>query len=148
MAVATTQAFHELVLEVETATPGTYAKLCGLIDVTVSRTANLDTNEIPDCTDESLPLSVRREVRSLEVTVSATGVWARESWGTMSDWFYSGDTKNVRITNVGAATGDIEFETGAAFLTSLSNARAKGQKVTASLEIMFDGTPTTTDQAA
>lgn len=148
MAVATTQNFHELVLEVETATPGTYARLCGLIDVTVNRTANLDTVEVPDCDNEALPLSIERSVRSIEVTVDATGVWAQESWGTMSDWFYGGATKNVRITNALADVGDIEFETGAAFLTNLTNARTKGQKVSASISIMFDGTPTTADQAA
>lgn len=148
MAVATTESFHEMVLEVETDTPGTYQKLCGIIDVTVNRTMNLDTAEVPDCDDESKPLSIERSPRSIEVTVDGTGVWARESWGTMSDWFYDGVTKNVRLVNSLAAVGDTEFETGPAYLTNLGTGRAKGQKVSASINIMFDGTPSRTAQAA
>lgn len=142
MVKATTAKFEELVLEVET-TPGggNYARLCGLVGVEVSRSASLDSTEIPDCADESLPLSVEKQVRSIEVGVSGSGVWAQESHGTMMDWFYSSATKNVRIGNLNAAVGETEYETGAAFLTTLSNSRVKGGKVTASIEIAFDGTP-------
>lgn len=148
MAVAVTQKFEELVLEVETSTPGTYAKLCGLTDVDISRTANVDTVEIPDCDDESLPYSIERQVRSIEVTISATGVWAQSSWGTMSEWYYSATTKNIRIRNTKASVGDLETEAGPALLTNLSHSRTKGQKVTATVEIQFDGTPTRTDKVA
>lgn len=148
MAVAVTEKFEEMILELETSTPGTYAKICGLTDVTINRTANVDTVEIPDCDDESLPHSVERQVRNIEVTISATGVWAQSSWGKLSDWFYSGGTKNIRLRNTKASVGDIETEAGAALLTSLTNSRTKGQKVTAEVEIQFDGTPTRTDKAA
>lgn len=144
MGVATTEKYEELALQMETATAGTYTTICGLVDVTISRRANVDTVEIPDCTDESLPLSIERQVRSIEVSVSATGVWAQESYGDMMDWFYSSATKNIRIRNAKAAVGDTEYETGAALLTSLDHARTKGQKVSASIELMFDGTPTRT----
>lgn len=148
MALAVTEKFEEMVLELETDTPGTYAKICGLTDVTISRTANMDTVEIPDCEDESLPLSVERQVRNIEVSISATGVWAQSSWGSLSDWFYSGTTRNIRLRNTKASVGDIETEAGAALLSNLTNSRTKGQKVTAEIEIMFDGTPTRTDKAA
>jgi hypothetical protein len=146
MAVAVTEKYEELVLEIETTTPGTYSKICGLTDVEISRTANVDTVEIPDCDDESLPHSIERQVRSIEVTISASGVWAQQSWGMMNDWFYSSATKNIRLRNTKAAVGDTEVEAGPALLTNLSNSRTKGQKVTASVEIQFDGTPTRTDK--
>lgn len=146
MAVAVTEKYEELVLEIETTTPGTYTKICGLTDVEISRTANVDTVEIPDCDDESLPHSIERQVRSIEVTISASGVWAQQSWGLMNDWFYSSATKNIRLRNTKAAVGDTETEAGPALLTNLSNSRTKGQKVTASVEIQFDGTPTRTDK--
>ena len=143
MANATTAKFEELTLELET-TPasGTYATICGLIDVSITRTANVDSAEVPDCADESLPLSIEKQVRSLEFSVSGTGVWAQESHEQLMDWFYSSTTLNVRIGNLNASIGDTEYETGTALLTNLSNTRTKGQKVTAELEIMFDGTPT------
>lgn len=142
MGLAATEDFDELVLEVETTTPGTYTKICGIVDVTVTRTANMDQTEVPDCDDESLPLAVQREVRNLEVSVTGTGVWAVSSNKIISDWFYSGAKKNVRITNAKAAAGDPEVESGGAFLTQYNQGRTKGQKVSAEVTIVFDGTPT------
>lgn len=142
MAAPITERFEQLTLEVST--DGTaWAKLCGLVGVTVSRSTSFDTSEVPaDCDDESLPLKVERAVRSQEVTVSADGVWAQQSHETMMDWWYGGQTMRVRIGNQNAATGDTQYEQGPAYLTSLGQQRQKGQKVTASIEIAFDGTPT------
>ena len=147
MAVAVTEKFEEMVLEIETAVPGTYTKICGLTDVEITRSSNIDTVEIPDCDNEALPHSIEKQVRSIEVSISASGVWAQQSWGLMSDWFYSGTTKNIRVRNTKALTGDLETQAGPALLASLNNSRTKGQKVTASVEIQFDGTPTRTDKA-
>lgn len=146
MATAVTEKYEEMILEVElVASSGTYTPICGMIDVTITRTANVDTAEIPDCDDESLPLSIERQVRSIEVSVSASGVWAQSSQSDMKEWFYSSATKNVRIRDTKASVGDVSIESGPALLTTLSNARTKGQKVTAEIEIQFDGTPTRTD---
>lgn len=142
MAQATTQKYEELVLEISDDGGSTWTTICGLTDVEVTRTANIDTAEVPDCDDESLPLSLEKQVRSIEFSVSATGVWAQESHGTMMDWFYSSAAKDCRIGNLNAAIGETEYETGTALLASLSNSRTKGQKVTASIELQFDGTPT------
>ena len=146
MARATTAKYEEMILEVETETPGTYAAICGLADVTINRTSNVDTSEIPDCDDESLPLALERQVRSQEVTISATGVWALQSNEMMLDWWYSGATKNIRLRNAKVENdgdpGDTYAEDGPALLVSLNNSRTKGQKVSAELEIQFDGVPT------
>jgi hypothetical protein len=145
MAKAITEKFEELVLELET-TPGsgTYARICGLVGVTVNRAATVDEAQVPDCDDESLPLSIERQVSAISVTVSGQGVWAQQSHEKLMDWFYGSGTINARIGNLNAATGDTEYETGPALLTSLNNARTKGQKVSAEIEIQFDGTPTRT----
>lgn len=147
MAKAATQSFAQMVLEVEFTT-GTWSKVCGLIDVTITRTANVDTTETPDCADETLPLYVEREVRSLEVTVSASGTWALASHEKMMDWWYSGTTLPVRLTNdkvvADGATGDTTIEQGPALLTTLTNTRTKGQKVSAEVEMQFNGLPTRT----
>lgn len=151
MAAPDTQKFEELVLEVEfdpDGDPGTFSKICGMVGVTVSRTANVDQTEVPaDCEDESLPLQVERQVRNVDVTVSATGVWARGSSGKLKDWFYSGQPLTARLTDVKAATGDTQIESGPCLLTKLENQREKGQKVAASIELQFDGTPQRTAAA-
>ena len=141
MAAPTTEKFEQMTLEVSD-NGTTWTKLCGLVGVTINRSASFETSETPaDCTDESLPLKVERSIRTIDVTVSADGVWAQQSHKTMSDWFYSGATKQVRVGHAATLTGDPQYEQGPAFLTSMNNARQKGQKVTASLEIAFDGTP-------
>lgn len=148
MARATTAKYEEMILEMETDTPGTYAAICGLIDVTINRTSNVDTAEVPDCDDESLPLSVERQVRSQEVSVSATGFWALQSHEMLLDWWYSSATHNIRLRNAKVENdgeeGDTYAESGPALLVSLNNSRTKGQKVTAEIEIQFDGVPSRT----
>jgi hypothetical protein len=148
MAATIEQKFEELVLEISD--DGTmWARICGLVGVTVTRQAQTDSTEIPaDCDDESLPLRVDRAVRSIEVSVSGEGVWAQQSHGKMMDWFYSGQAKYARIGNLNAAVGDTEYESGKAFLTQLTNQRTKGQAVSASVELQFNGTPDRIAKAA
>lgn len=152
MTRAATAKYEELVLEVEfTASSGTFTAMCGLTDVSINRTSNIDETEIPDCDDESLPLSIERAVRSQTVSISASGVWALSSHENMMDWWYSGATKVVRLRNIKAAddgvSGDTTIESGPALLVTLNNSRTKGQKVTAEVEIQFDGVPTRTAKA-
>lgn len=140
MTKATTARFADFVLEVEwVASSGTYARVCGLTDVQFNRTANVDSTEVPDCDDESKPYIVEKEVRSIELSVSASGVWARESHEQILDWFYGASTKLARIGHLAAGSGDTQYEGGPCLLTAVNNSRSKGQKVTASLEFAFAG---------
>lgn len=154
MARATTAKYEEMVLEVEfdpVGGAGVFTNICGLIDVSISRSAQVNSVEIPDCDDESLPNSIEKQVQSLEFTASGTGVWAMQSHKAMMDWFYSSSTLNVRLRNAkveaDGATGDPYVEAGPALLTELSNDRSKGNKVSASISLEFDGTPTVTNKA-
>ena len=154
MARAKTAKYEEFVLEVEfdpDGNAGTFENICGLIDVTINRTSNIDTTEVPDCDDESLPMAIERAIRSQEVTISATGVWALGSSSKLDDWWRAGKVLNTRLRNAKVedegVAGDVTAETGPALLVNMSNGRTKGQKVTAELEIQFDGVPTTTEKA-
>lgn len=148
MAYADTAKFSELVVEVEwVASSGTYAKVCGITSRGINRQSNVQTSEVPDCDDEDLPAGVERAVQSQEVTISGSGVWAKQSHGRMIDWWYSGATKNIRVHHVNAEVGDTEYESGPALLTTLSNQAERGAKVTAEMSIEFDGLPTRTDRA-
>ncbi len=148
MARATTATFDKFVLEVEwVASSGTYARVCGLTGRGINRSHNMSTTEVPDCDDESLPAAVERAVQSSEVTISGTGVWSKESHENILDWWYGGATKNVRIQHVNAESGDTEYESGPAYLVSVNNQGDRGSKVTAELDIQFDGVPTRTAKA-
>ncbi|MDK4704329.1 phage tail tube protein [Rhizobium sp. CNPSo 4062] len=148
MARAVTENFAEMVLEVETEVAGTFARICGLTSRNVNRASNMSTSEVPDCDDEALPAVVERAVQSQEVTIAATGVWAKQSHGMMMDWWYSGATKNIRIGHLKADVGETQYETGPAYLVNLNNAAERGQKVTAEIDIQFDGLPTRTAAVA
>jgi hypothetical protein len=146
MAKPVTENFHEMVVEVEvTPGSGTYSKICGVTGNAVNRSHNMSTSEVPgDCDDEAVPAVVERAVQSSEMTISGTAVWAAQSHGLMMDWWYSGATKNIRVGHLKAEAGDTEYETGPAYLANLNHSRERGQKVTAEIEIQFDGLPTRT----
>lgn len=148
MAAPVTARYDQMTLEVETTTPGTYARLCGLRDMTVSRALAVDEDEIPDCDDETLPFGVDVNPRSLTVTISAEGVWAQSNHDLMLKWVSLAQTKNVRIRHAAALVGDVEFESGPALLTKLDHEKTKGKVVSASIEIRIKGNPTLTDRAA
>lgn len=147
MTLATTAKFSEMALHVETNTPGTYAAVCGLVDVEFTFTSETADAQIPNCADESLPHEIMREVVATDWSASASGVWAQTSHEMLMQWALTGATKNVRFIYTKAAVGDVEFITGPAILTSLTHARSKGQRVSASLQIVKAGPVTTTDQA-
>lgn len=149
MARATTEQYEEMILDVEMdpiGSPGVYTAICGLKEVTVTRTANVDTDEVPDCADESLPFAIERYVRSVEVTVAANGTWAQESHSDLLTWWRSGATKNVRIRNTAVANGDIETEAGPCIITSLVNTKTKGKVIQAEIALEFNGLPAVTNK--
>lgn len=121
--------------------PLVWQRICGLTSRTVNRTSTMQTSEVPDCDDESLPSSVERSVQSSEVTISGTGVWAGQSHEMMYSWWSQGQTKNIRIGTLAAPSGTVMYETGPAYLTQLNNTAAKGTKVTAEINVEFDGMP-------
>lgn len=147
MPAPTTERFEQMTLE--TSENGTvWTKICAMVGVTINRSAQFDTAEVAaDCIDESLPLRVERSVRAVDVTVSADGHFAQQSHKLLSDWFYAGTTKQIRVGHAATLTGDPQYEQGPAFLTSFTNVRQKGQKVTATIELAFDGTPTRVNKA-
>ncbi len=157
MALADTASFSQLVVEVEfIPASGTFTTICGMRGATVNRSKNMDSDEVPDCDDDSLPMGVTKASRSIEVTVSGRGVWALSSGPEMMDWFYEniGDPagqlntriRNSKVEDDGVA-GDAIIESGLAILSSLSNEKEKGKKISADIEIEFITTPTITEKA-
>lgn len=145
---AQTANFHEMVLEVETETAGTWARICGMTSRGINRSHNMQTTEVPPCSDESAPAQIERAVQSSEVTINTSGVWAKQSHQMLLDWWYSGQTKNVRVHHVNADVGDTEYETGPAYLVVYPNSVERGQKVNSGdLDIQFDGLPIRTAKA-
>lgn len=152
MAKPVFQRFSEFVVEVETDTPGTYTKICGITGRQVNRSLNLEEVNVPkDCDDEAAGVETLVEAGALVVTVSGTAKWAQQSHQMMMDWIYLKQRKSVRVAHVKSAVGDTEYETGFAYMTTLNDSaeiEGEGKIVTREIELRFDGEPTRTDQAA
>ena len=149
MAIAPTADYDELILEVEfTPSSGTFTRVCGLTDFTINRANNVDTTEVPDCADESLPHYNKRSVRSQDTNISGTGVWAITNHADMMSWFRAGSTLNVKVTNAyvtaNGSVGDPEEEVIPMILQSLNNSRTKGQVVSGEIEMVQNGDVTVT----
>lgn len=148
MARATTQTFGQFqILVGDGETPEVFSPLCGLTSKGVQRTASTNSTVVPDCDDEDLPGYEEQDVASISVTISGSGVWARQNHDDMLKWFRSASRKNIKIRNMGVAAGEIEYEEGPAILTQLNQTGERGGKVQAEIAIAFTEMPTTTVKA-
>lgn len=145
MALPTTADFDDLY--VETSEDGTtWTKICGLVDFSVDYQTETDTDELPDCADESLPLTKVENVRSIGLVVQGTGKWSAEAHETLLQWWYQGLKKQCRVGYNTATSGDVEFVSGTATL-AMQDSRTKGQTASRNLTITFAGAFTLTDKA-
>ncbi|WP_337183855.1 phage tail tube protein [Shinella sp.] len=152
MAAPEFQRFHEFVVEVETDTPGTFAKICGITGRQVNRALEINEVKVPkDCDDEAAGTETLIEPGSLIVTISGTARWAKQSHEMMMDWIYLKQRKRIRVAHVAAAVGDTEYETGYAYMTALNDSGeidGENKIVTREVEARFDGEPTRTAKVA
>lgn len=147
MTAATVADSHELVVEIS-ADGSTWSAICGITTNEIQQTANVESTEVPDCDDETLPHVIHKSVRSLERVISGTGVWAAQSHGEMDDWFESGAAKHCRVHYAKAGTSTPEYKTGMALLTQLNITKPDKNKVTAQVQLEFTGAVTVADKAA
>lgn len=142
MAKPITGKFSELqILIGDGGSPEEFAVVCGMTTKGVQRSAQTNSTVVPDCEDEDAPAWEEKAVNSLSVTISGSGVWAAENHGVFMDWFYSGQSKNIKVRHMRAAAGTPEYEEGPALLTALNNTVERGNKVQAEVTIEMDGQP-------
>lgn len=146
-----TEEYQQLVVEFSEDDGTTWARNCVLMGVEISRTtATSESEVVADCDDESKPNEMSVRAQSLSVSVSGTGNWTQVGYNKFLAKIYAGDSVPLlaRIGNLNAAVGHIEYESGPIVITSLGQARTKGQVVSASLEFRFNGVPALTMKAA
>lgn len=146
MAAPVTQTYDKLVVEFSDDGGTTWARNCVIEGATVTRTSNVEDAEIPaDCNDETLPHNVFRSVRSISLSVSGTGHWTQGGYDSFLTKWHAGTKPLARIGNLGAASGEIEYEQFDAVIDSLGQARTVvGQPVTAEVSLSSAGPITTT----
>lgn len=138
--------YDELVFEFSTDAGTTWARNCVIMNAEVTRQTNVTESEtVADCDDEALPNNMEARAQSLTVSYSGTGNWTQGGYNTFLEKIYAGDSTEMlsRIGNLNALAGEIEYEEGPIIITTLGQARTKGQVVSASVDIRFAKTPTT-----
>jgi hypothetical protein len=98
MTQATTYPFSQFLVKIgDGAAPEVFTDPCGLTSKGLTRTANLNDTNIPDCDDPDAPSWLGRDVVSYQGAIAGSGVVAAESFDTWEDWWNAGETRNVRI---------------------------------------------------
>ena len=147
MANGTTSTFGQFKIEVgDGATPTeAFTFLCGLTSKGLDMSSDVVTQEVPDCSDEDLPSWQEKDVKSISASLSGSGMWTAEAHEIMFQWWFTGAKKNVKVTWVKAASGDVGVLTGPCVLTKLGETVDKGGRLSADISLEFSAKPTTTD---
>jgi hypothetical protein len=137
MAQATTYPFSKFLVKIgDGGSPEVFTDPCGLTSKGLTRTANLNDTNVPDCADPDAPSWLGRDVVSYQGAIAGSGVVAQESYDTWEDWWNAGETRNVQI-ELGTPA---EFKwTMLAKLQELSITAERGQKVQLAVNIVSDG---------
>lgn len=145
MAKPTTYKGSLVAIYLETATPDTFAKPCGLNNVNITFNKSSQDTNVPDCEDPEAPQWVERDVESLDMAVTGEGVLAAEALDTWWDAFASTDTVNARIY-VGGQTDIVNghFWEGAFHLNSFAVTGQTGQRAQVSISLASSGEVTKT----
>lgn len=149
MATAQTIDAYKYVLEIETATAGTYAKVCGIKETEISRETEVSEVKVPDCDDLSKPLETVKSITGRSMSVNCSGVMAKQSSDMLTKWWHAGGKKKVRLAHLYATTGEIEYEAAEGILSSLSDSvKLEGEGIVQrQFQLDFSGAITTSNKA-
>jgi hypothetical protein len=138
MAIATTYPFSQFLVKIgDGGSPEVFTDPCGLTSKGLTRSANLNDTNIPDCDDPDAPSWLGRDVVSYQGQIAGSGVVAQESYDTWEDWWNAGETRNVRI-ELGADYAWIM----PAKLQEIAITAERGNKVQMAVNIVSDGAVT------
>lgn len=148
MAQAETLRFGEQALLIgDGATPEVFTAPCGLTSLTRTTNVETTTTNVPDCDDVDLASWLEVDEVSRQMTMSGSGVMAKQSLAMWDEWDREGGPKNVRwYRNLLAADGGGYYQ-GPAILTTFEESGERGGKWTVNVGLTFDGKPTWTPAA-
>lgn len=131
-----------LILVGNGAEPEVFSQPCGLTNKSFKLSATTNSTLIPDCDDPEAPAWEAKEVNSLALQVTGTGVMAKESLAIWRDWFMSAGSKNCQMH---IDDNDLGYFEGSMIISNLELGGQRGQKVTINVTIENDGAPVWVD---
>lgn len=126
-----------------------YTAPCGLTNVVLNDSTNVNDIDLPDCADPTLISWLGREPQSRGVEISADGVLDTTVLDTYRAFKAdsNGELCRIELANVSLANGGGYWQ-GTFHLTQLQITGQRGQKVQVSLSLVSDGEVTWTNAAA
>lgn len=107
---------------------------CGFTQKALTISADVATENIPDCDDPDAPAWTGRNVTSLSASVSGSGVLAAESYDVWVERMTDAVSFPVRVQ-----VGDLGWWQGLAILSNITHTANLGPKVEASVSLDSDG---------
>ncbi len=145
MTLPATSSGRYVLVKVETATPGTYATICGFKDRSLKASRSSVDTSVQDCDDSDIVV-VDRDVGPISYEISGSGVATAAGLTLLATWFESGAPKSVKVES-NSGTGWTTW-TGDALLTSYEfGGQIEGEKATISATIVSTGAWTRTTNA-
>ena len=145
MAEPTTITGEQILVQIETATPGTYAHPCLInTDRGIQWSSSVVSEVVPDCAAPSAPAWTRTEIDGLSGTISGAGMYDLASEEEFFDWWKSGANKSVKVKTGGVGGGTF---TGNFKLTEFGVTGSRKSRATASMTLISDGPVTRADNA-
>lgn len=140
MVAAVTYSFGTLLVQLETAVPGTYAAPCGLTSRSLKFSKSANETIIPDCADDDAAAWVDRDISSLSATISGEGVLDGSAFTSYwQPWAILATPKNCRVVLTGKG-----YWAGSFQLLSLDISGKRGERVAVNVELASDGAMTWT----
>jgi len=141
MVAPVTLEMDKLVVEVEldpVGAAGVWTKLCGFKSFNINRALSTQEISLLDCDDYSLPLTRAVDGDVYSMSLSGSGVFAKQNKDILINWISKAEKKNVRVLHVGAVTGEIESEAGLGLLTQLDNTMDKESSPVVSADMAIE----------
>lgn len=140
----TTLSGKKLLIKLETATPGTYAVICGIKAKTFKVSRSTVDTTVQACDDPD-DVYTETDVGPMSNEVTGSGVAAKENVGTLYDWLKDGTAKNIQVVAEGVGWSTWA---GAAVLSDFEvTGDVEGGKVEISISLKGSGAWTRTTNA-
>lgn len=138
MAEPTTITGDQILIQIETVPDsGTFAHPCLInADRGFSRSANVISEVVPNCSDQNAPAWTSTEVDGLSASISGAGMLDLTSVPEFDDWYESGTNRNVKV-KLGGVGG--RTYTGAYKLSQFDVTGSRKTRATASISLVSDG---------
>lgn len=120
---------------------------CGFTSLGLSVNIEINTTNIPDCSDPDLPAWLAADEVSKQMVLTGEGVIDTDAWKVWNAWVLAGGARYVRwFLDLTGANGGGYFQ-APALLSTFEQTGERGQRWTGSIGLTMDGKPTWTAAA-